>query len=223
MKFFADTANLEDLTELISLGVVDGCTTNPLIIAREQHHDIERHLKEVLQLVEGPVSIEVTSNDYEEMIKQAREFNSWAKNVVVKIPMNKEGMRAVATLKKEGIKTNVTACMSTKQAIFAAKAGADYVSLFWGRIDDMGHDAKYIADEVAEIFKRHNMRTEIIVGSLRSQSNLNDAMKSGAHILTIPPKLFNNMIHHPRTESTIQEFLDNWDAFIKTSEPIKKT
>lgn len=217
MKFFADTANLEHLTELTSLGLIDGCTTNPLIMAKEQHYDFEAHLKEVLRLIKGPVSIEVTTNDYDEMIRQSKEFATWGKNVVVKIPMIKEGLRATATLTKLGIKTNVTCCMTTKQAVLAAKAGATYMSLFWGRISDLGVNAKQVVDETREIYDRHGIKTEIIVGSIRGQTDVNEAIKSGAHIITIPPNIFMDMIYHPRTESTIKEFLDKWDAFIKSN------
>ncbi|MFH1916035.1 MAG: transaldolase family protein [Nanoarchaeota archaeon] len=215
MKFFADTANLESLTELLDLGLIDGCTTNPLIMAKEKHHDFEAHIKEVARLVKGPVSVEVTTNDYDEMVSQARKFSTWAKNIVVKIPMNHQGLRAVTTLRKEGIKTNVTCCMTTKQAVLAAKAGATYMSLFWGRIEDLGVNARQVVDETREIYDRHKIQTEIIVGSLRNQSHLNEALKSGGHILTIPPDIFIAMIHHPRTVDTINEFLTKWDEFVK--------
>jgi transaldolase len=217
MKIFADTANLEALNELTELGIIDGCTTNPLIMAKEQHYDVEAHLKEVLRLIKGPVSIEVTSNEYEEMVKQARIFATWGKNAVIKVPVNKQGLRAVATLSKEGIKTNMTCCMTTKQAVLAAKAGATYMSLFWGRIEDLGANAKQVVDDTREIYDRHGMKTEIIVGSIRTQGNINDALKSGTHIITIPPNILLDMIHHPRTESTVKEFLDKWDAFVKSN------
>lgn len=215
MEIFADTADLNELKELISLGVVDGCTTNPSILVKAGNKDYTTQLKQILKLVEGPVSIEVMTNDTEEMIKQAREFAKWGKNVVVKIPMNINGLKAVAVLSKEGIKTNVTACMSTKQAVIAAKAGATYVSLFWARISDMGHDAKKTVEDTVKIFETHNFKTKIILGSFRQISHINDALMTGAHVLTIPTKLIIEMAWHPRTDSTINEFLEQWKDFQK--------
>nr|MDO8084628.1 transaldolase family protein [Candidatus Sigynarchaeum springense]MDO8118498.1 transaldolase family protein [Candidatus Sigynarchaeota archaeon] len=213
MQFFADTANIDELKELISLGIVEGCTTNPTICLKEKGCNFETQMKKIIDLVNGDVSIEVTSNKYEEMLKQARLFSSWGKNVVVKIPMNRDGLKAVFTLGKEGISTNVTACMATKQAILAAKAGAKYVSFFWARIEDMGHSAKDTVTSTVELFRFHEIPTKIIVGSLRQMSQINDALQTGADILTIVPELLYAMIDHPRTESTIAEFLDNWKKF----------
>lgn len=213
MKIFADTAVIEELKEFISWGVVDGCTTNPIIMSRAGNKDYKTQMKEILKLVDGPVSLEVTTNDTEEMITQARELAAMGPNVVVKIPMNVAGLKATAILSKEGIKTNVTACMTTKQAILAAKAGATFVSLFWGRIEDMGHDAYKEVNDTAEILEKHGLPAEIIIGSFRTMGQINQAMMSGAHILTIPSPLLSKMAHHPRTDSTIQEFLDEWERF----------
>src|SRR3989344_1212226 len=205
MEIFADTADLGELNELISLGVVDGCTTNPIIMAKAGNKNANSQMQQILKLIDGPVSLEVTTNDLELMLSQARNYAKMGNNVVVKLPMNIEGLKAVAILSKENIKTNVTACMSTKQAVIAAKAGATYVSLFWARIADMGYDAKKIVTETAEIFRLHNFRSQI-----------NDALLTGAHVLTIPTNLLNEMVWNPRTESTIQEFIDKWDNFQKT-------
>lgn len=216
MEIFADTADLNELKELISLGVVDGCTTNPTILVKAGNKDYTTQIKQILELVKGPVSIEVITNDTEEMIKQAREFASWGKNVVVKIPMNINGLKAVAVLSKENIKTNVTACMSTKQAVIAAKAGATYVSLFWARISDMGYDAKRTVEDTVKIFEMHKFKTKIILGSFRQISHINDALMTGAHVLTIPTKLLVEMAWNPRTDSTINEFLEQWKDFQKS-------
>jgi len=179
-------------------------------------------MKKILDLGTGPVSIEVTSNDLDEMLSQARMFATWGKDVVVKLPMNINGLKACKILTQEDIKTNVTACMSTKQAILAAKAGATYVSIFWARIEDMGYDASTVVRETREILDTHNMGSKIIVGSFRSMSHIITAMKTGAHVLTIPSDLLKQMHWNPRTESTINEFLDQWNSFHKDNDPVKR-
>src|SRR3989339_1722158 len=181
LKIFADTASLDELKELKSWGIVDGCTTNPKIVATEGA-DFEKRMKEILKLVEGPVSIEVTSNDLDLMVKEGREFASWGKNVVIKLPMTINGLKALQFLKKEGIKTNLTACMSVNQAIIAGKAGATYVSLFYSRIGDSGADAKEVVRKSADIFSRQGINSEIIVGSIRVMSQINEAAEAGAHV-----------------------------------------
>jgi len=214
MEIFADTASLEELKELLSMGVISGCTTNPKICAKEGV-DFKTRMKEILHLVKGPVSIEVTTNDYDLMIKEAQEYSSWAKNSVVKVPMNANGLKAVKTLKEMGIKTNVTACMSAKQAVLPALAGADYVSIFWARIEDMGYSAKHVAEQSVKIFKDSNFMSKIILGSFRQVSQINDAIQTGADILTIQPQNIKDMIINPRTTETINEFLESWEEFKK--------
>ncbi|MBD3203186.1 fructose-6-phosphate aldolase [Candidatus Woesearchaeota archaeon] len=215
MKIFADTANLKDLKELISWGIVDGCTTNPSIVAKEKGVDFKTRMKEIIDLVDGPVSIEVTTNDLHEMITESKKYAAWGDNVNVKIPMGITGLKAVNILNKNDIKTNVTACMSTKQAVLAAKAGATFVSLFWARMEDMGYNSELIVGETAEIFERHNIKSEIILGSFRQVSHINRAMLSGAHILTIPTPILKKLPWNPRTKSTIDEFLKSWEEFNK--------
>ncbi len=214
MEIFADTASLKDLKELLSWGIISGCTTNPKICATEGV-DFKKRMKEILQLVKGPVSIEVTTNDYELMLEEAKEYSSWGGNVVVKVPMNVSGLRAVKTLKETGIKTNVTACMSAKQAILPALAGADYVSIFWARIEDMGYNAQTVAEDTVKAFKDSNVESKIILGSFRQISHINRAILTGAHILTITPDIIRNMVVNPKTTETIQEFLDYWEEFKK--------
>jgi len=214
MEIFIDTANIEDIKEAISWGVIDGCTTNPKIVSRE-NAPFEKRMKKILELVDGPVSIEVTTNDTEEMVKEAEEYNTWAPNVVIKIPMTVNGLKAVNILSKKGIRTNVTAAMSMKQAVLAAKAGATYVSLFWGRIEDMGYDAEKVVAESVDVFAIHGFKTRIIIGSLRQVSHINRAIRVGAHILTIPPAVLKQMAWNPRTESTIDEFLEFWAGYKK--------
>ena len=214
MKIFADTASLDELKELKSWGIVDGCTTNPKIVATEGA-DFEKRMKEILKLVEGPVSIEVTSNDLDQMVKEGREFASWGKNVVIKLPMTINGLKALQFLKKEGIKTNLTACMSVNQAIIAGKAGATYVSLFYSRIGDSGADAKEVVRKSADIFSRQGINSEIIVGSIRVMSQINEAAEAGAHVVTIPYKILLQMTQNAKTDETIDEFLKFWQAYRK--------
>lgn len=212
MKIFADTANIEELKEFKSWGVIDGCTTNPIICAKAGITDFESHMKAILELLNGkPVSIEVTTNDHKEMLTQAREFSKWGNNVVVKLPMNVAGLKSTAKLSEEGMKINVTACMDPVQAVLAAKAGAAYVSLFWGRIEDMKVDASNVVRETRNVLDTHDMKAQIIVGSLRSVSDATRAMKTGAHVLTIPSETLKKLHYHPRTESTINEFLTQWN------------
>ena len=213
MKIFADTANLDELRELASWGIIDGCTTNPLIIAKEKDCKFKDRILEIRSIVKGPISVEVISEDAEGMIREAREFNSWCDDIAIKIPITPEGLKAVTALSKEGIKTNVTVCMNNRQCMLAAKAGATYVSLFWGRIEDMGYDAEDVTTELRQMLDLHGYKTEIILGSIRVNTDLNRAMRSGAHILTIPGPLLLKSAYHPRTESTIKEFLDGWAKF----------
>jgi transaldolase len=220
MKIFADTANIDEIKEFASWGVIDGCTTNPMICVKSGVKDLEGHMRQILALGTGHVSIEVTSNDLDEMLEQARWFATWDENVVVKLPMNVNGLKACKILTEEGVKTNVTACMSTKQAILAAKAGATYVSIFWARIEDMGYDAATTVRDTREIFDTHGMSSQIIIGSFRSISHVLTAMKTGAHVLTIPSDLLRQMPWNPRTESTINEFLDQWSKFHGGEDPV---
>jgi transaldolase len=219
MEIFIDTAIISEIREAQSWGVVDGCTTNPKLIAMA-NVDFEKTMKEILELVKGPVSIEVTTNDTEEMIREGEYYNRWGANVVIKLPMSIEGLKAVKVFKEKGIKTNVTAVMSCKQAVLAAKAGATYVSLFWARIEDMGYDAEQIVRDTVQIFNEHHFDSKIILGSFRQNSQVNSALRTGAHVLTITFNLIKEMAWNPRTETTIQEFLKFWDEY-KQKNPIK--
>jgi len=215
MEIFIDTAIVSEIREAQSWGVVDGCTTNPKLIAMA-NVDFEKTMKEILQEVHGPVSIEVTTNNLDEMIKEAEHYNKWGSNVVIKIPMSIDGLKAVKMLTERGIKTNVTAVMSMKQAVLAAKAGATYVSLFWGRIEDMGYDAEQVIRETVEIYNTHQFKAKIILGSFRQNSQVMRALRTGAHVLTLTFPLIKEMAWNPRTESTINEFLQFWDDYKKT-------
>ncbi len=209
MKIFIDTANVEEIRKANDLGIVDGVTTNPSLLAREKRKfgDLVR---EIAKIADFPVSIEAVSMEAEAMINEARQIASISPNIVVKIPMTENGLKAVKVLSKEGIKTNVTLVFSTNQALLAAKAGATYVSPFIGRLDDLGHEGMHIIEEIAEIYRNYGYKTEIIVASVRHPLHVIEAARIGAHIATIPPNVIRLMIMHPLTDIGLQRFLEDW-------------
>lgn len=220
VKFFIDTGDISKVEEYKKLGIFDGVTTNPMLVTKEGG-DMRKDFKEFnlkMLNVAGdiPVSIEVTCNDYDGMVKEAHELARLGKNVVIKIPMHKDGIIACKTLTDEGIKVNVTACMNARQCLIAASAGATYASIFFARVYDMGYDPVPIIREAVTFLDEHNAnkrfdrRTDLIVGSLRSLYDIDQAIRSGAHILTVPYRFIDGMIYHVRTEETINEFLKNW-------------
>lgn len=215
MEIFVDSANIEEIKEIISWGIVDGCTTNPKIASMEKNKDFESNTREILKIVNGPVSVEVTTNNLNEMLIEAEKYASWGNNVVVKVPMGIAGLKAVKILKEKGIKTNVTACMSSGQTILAAKAGADYASLFYSRIGDMGYDATKVVEDTVRLFEISKVNTKIIVGSIRHLMQIIDAALAGAHVLTIPPQFLHQMTKNPKTDESIQEFLQAWESHRK--------
>lgn len=214
MKFFLDTANVDEIKRITDLGLVDGVTTNPTIIAREGR-PFEEVIKEICSIVEGPVSAEVIGLKAEEMIKEARELAKWAPNVVVKIPMTEEGLNAVNVLSKEGIKTNVTLIFSVAQGLMAAKAGATFISPFIGRLDDIGVDGLKLIERLKIVLDNYGLKSEIIAASVRHIGHLEAAAEAGAHIATIPGSLFPKLWSHPLTDKGIEGFLKDWDAFNK--------
>ncbi len=209
MKFFIDTANLEQIRQAWDLGVICGVTTNPSLAAKEKE-DFKSLILAIAEIVDGPVSAEVVSTDTEGMIQEARSLAAWAKNIVVKIPLTAEGLKAVKVLAKEQIKTNVTLIFSANQALLAARAGAAYVSPFIGRLDDIGHDGMAVVADTAEIFRIHDIPAEIIAASIRHPVHVTDAARAGAHIATVPYALIQQMLKHPLTESGIARFLEDW-------------
>jgi len=209
MKFFLDTANIEEIKRVASLGLVDGVTTNPTIIAREGR-DFEEVIKEICSIVDGPVSAEVIELTTEEMVKEARVLAGWAPNVVVKIPMTEAGLEAVNILSKEGIKTNVTLIFTVAQGLMAAKAGATYVSPFVGRLDDIGTDGLQLIRSLKVVLSNYNFKTEIITASVRSLEHVEEAAVVGADIVTIPGNLFPKLWGHPLTDKGIEQFLEDW-------------
>lgn len=210
MKIFLDTANIEDIKEINSLGVIHGITTNPSLIAKEKR-DLKETLKEIASIVDGPISGEVISLDYENMIKEAEELAGIHKNIVVKIPMTYDGLKAVSYLSKKGIRTNVTLIFSAAQALLAARAGASYVSPFLGRLDDIGSNGLILIEDISEIFNVHNIQTEIIAASIRNPIHVIEAAKLGANIGTLPPSVIRALINHPLTDAGIEKFKEDWE------------
>lgn len=213
MKFFIDTANVEEIKKAVELGIVDGVTTNPSLIAREGRDFIEV-VKEITEIVDGPISAEVISLEADKMVEEAQELVAKINNpnLVIKIPMCAEGLKATSRLSKMGIKTNVTLIFSTAQALLAAKAGATYVSPFVGRLDDIGHDGISLIEDIANIFAIYDIPTEIIAASIRTSAHVTAAARAGSHIATIPYKVFEEMLKHPLTTSGIEKFLSDWES-----------
>ena len=211
MKFFIDTANIDEIREANALGVLDGVTTNPSLVAKENvsFHD---RLKEIAaEVTQGSISAEVLSLKAEEMIEEGKELAAIAPNITIKVPMTPDGLKAVAAFKKLGIKTNVTLIFSANQALLAARAGAAYVSPFLGRLDDIGHDGLALIEQIADIFAIHDIETEVIAASIRHPMHITEAALKGAHIATVPFKVIMQLFNHPLTEAGIEKFLADWN------------
>ena len=214
MKLFIDTANVSHIKEIESWGVICGVTTNPSLIAKEGRN-FEEVVKEITGIVDGPISAEVIDTKADGMVKEARELAKIHKNVVIKIPMTAEGLKATKVLTAENIKTNVTLVFSAAQALLAARAGATYVSPFLGRLDDIGMDGMNLIEEIVEIYDVHNIETEIIAASIRNPIHVLSAARLGAHIATVPYATLVQMVNHPLTDSGIERFLEDWKGAVK--------
>ena len=214
MKFFLDTADVAAIKAINELGVVDGVTTNPTIISREGR-DFKTVIQEICEIVSGPVSAEVIGLTAPEMIAEARDIAKWADNVVVKIPLTTEGLKAVSVLSKEGIKTNVTLIFTVSQGLMAMKAGATFISPFVGRLEDIGTDAYQLIADLRTIIDIYDFEAEIIAASIRNSAHVEAVEKLGAHIATIPDNLFEKMTQHPLTTNGIAQFMKDWETFKK--------
>ena len=216
MKFFLDTADVKEIREAWSMGLLDGVTTNPTLIAKSgrKFHEV---LKEICSFLDGPVSAEVISTDAEGMVREGRELALLHKNIVIKIPLIKEGLKAVRILEKEKIRTNVTLCFSANQALLAAKAGASYVSPFIGRLDDQGQVGMDLIEDIRLIYDQYGFKTEIIVASIRHPIHVLEAAKIGADIATIPFDVYEKLFKHPLTEIGLKKFLEDWKKVPKES------
>ena len=209
MKFFIDTANIGEIKKANDLGLLDGVTTNPTLVSREGR-EFKDLIKEICSIVDGPVNAEVVSTDAEGMLKEARELAKLAENIVVKIPLIKEGLKAVKVLSAEGIRTNVTLCFSPIQALMAAKAGAAYISPFVGRLDDISHRGMELVEQIVTIYDNYGFQTEVIVASIRNPVHVLEAALMGADISTVPYKVMEQLIKHPLTDIGLESFLADW-------------
>ena len=211
MKYFIDTANVEEIRKVAELGIIDGVTTNPSLIAKEGRV-FEEVIKEITGIIDGPISAEVVSLDAEGMVKEANELIKIHKNIVIKVPMTADGIKATSMLSKRGIKVNVTLIFSATQALAAAKAGAAYVSPFVGRLDDIGLEGMDLVEEIMLIFNNYGIDTEVIVASVRNRNHLTQAALAGADIATIPYKVIMDSLKHPLTDQGIEKFLKDWES-----------
>ncbi len=212
MKFFIDTADLDEIREANDLGVLDGVTTNPSLCYKIGVKDFEGHVAEICDILDGDVSAEVISTTHDEIMEEAHNLAAIADNVVVKVPLIKEGIKAIKSLSDEGIRTNCTLCFSASQALLAAKAGATYISPFIGRIDDISSDGMQLIEDVVQIYDNYGLETEVLAASIRHPMHVMEAARLGADVATMPMKVINQLLQHPLTDIGLQRFIDDWEA-----------
>ena len=210
MKFFIDTANLDEIKEANELGLIDGVTTNPSLVAKEGKVDFKKHLAKICEMVKGDISAEVTALDTEGMLKEGREFAKIAPNIVVKCPLTLDGLKATRIFREEGTKVNVTLCFSAAQALLAAKAGASYISPFVGRLDDIGQNGMALIADIVQIYGNYNYETEVLVASVRHPMHIVESALLGADVATIPFKVIQQLVKHPLTDKGLENFLSDW-------------
>ncbi|HET9525314.1 MAG TPA: fructose-6-phosphate aldolase [Pyrinomonadaceae bacterium] len=210
MKFFLDTASLNDIREGVALGICDGVTTNPSLVAKEGNVEFKQHVAAICEIVKGPVSAEVTSSDLDGMIREGLEYSKIAPNVVIKCPLTRDGLKATRHLSEEGIRVNVTLCFSAGQAILAAKAGASFISPFLGRLDDIGENGLDLLQTIVEIYQNYSWKTEVLAASLRHPIHVIEAARMGADIATMPFKVIDQLFNHPLTDKGQAQFLADW-------------
>lgn len=219
MKIFLDTANIEQIKKYNDLGLLDGITTNPTLLSKEKEAP-EKLMATIVRTVNGPVSLEVISTDYDGMIREGNALSKYGSNVVVKIPMTADGLKAVKQLGTQGIKTNVTLIFSPNQALLAAKAGASFVSPFIGRLDDIGEIGMDVVRDTVQIFRNYSFNTEVLVASIRHPLHVIDAAKLSAHVVTLPPEVLGKMINHPLTDLGLARFLEDWKKAVSSNPSI---
>lgn len=210
MKFFLDTANLNEIREAAALGILDGITTNPSLVAKEGK-PFQETILEICSVVNGPVSVEVTATDLSGMLQQGRDYAKWHKHVVVKLPITRDGVKGCKVLVGEGIKVNMTLCFSPNQALLVAKAGATYVSPFVGRLDDISHVGMDLVRQIVQIYKNYDYPTQVLAASLRHPLHVVEAALAGAHVATMPAKVLDLMFQHPLTDKGLAQFLKDWE------------
>lgn len=216
MKFFLDTANLEQIKKYASWGVIRGVTTNPTLIAKE-NVSLEKRIKEIAEVVDGPISAEVIATDLEGMLEEGRKYAKWHKNIYVKVPATPEGLQAIKVFKKEGIHTNLTLVFSSSQALLGAKAGADLISPFVGRLDDISEDGMALIADIVQIFRNYSVKSELLVASIRHPRHVVESAMIGADIASMPAEVMDKMIKHPLTDIGIERFLEDWKK-VKSSQ-----
>ena len=210
MKFFVDTANLDEIKEANELGVVDGVTTNPSLVAKEGDIDFKQRIAEICEVVSGDVSAEVTAIDTEGMLNEGRELAKIADNVVIKVPLTWDGLKATKAFTAEGVKTNVTLCFSSSQALLAAKAGATYISPFIGRLDDLSQNGMDLIEDIVQIYDNYGFKTQVLAASIRHPMHIVDSALAGADVATVPFKVFQKIVKHPLTDKGLDAFLADW-------------
>lgn len=210
MKFFIDTANLDEINEANELGLIDGVTTNPSLVAKEGDVDFKKHIAKICKIVKGDVSAEVTALDTEGMLKEGRALAKIAKNVVIKVPLTLDGLKACRIFRAEGTKVNVTLCFSAAQALLAAKAGASYISPFIGRLDDVAQDGMQLIRDIVQIYDNYGFETEVLAASIRHPMHIVDCALAGADVATIPFKVIQQLVKHPLTDKGLDSFLADW-------------
>jgi len=210
MKIFIDTGHIKDIEALVPLGIIDGITTNPSLLAKEQG-DYRENLKKICDIVQGPVSAEVTELVWDAMVRQGRDLAAIDKHIVVKVPLTRDGIRACKTLAQEGIRVNVTLCFSATQALLAAKVGATYISPFVGRLDDISTNGMELIRDIVDIYENYDFHTEVLVASVRNPMHVVEAARLGADICTCPPAIIDSLFNHPLTDSGLKKFLADWD------------
>jgi transaldolase len=220
MKIFLDTANIASIRHYSEMGMVDGITTNPTLLSKESG-DPEEIIREIIKIVQGPVSLEVISTEINQIMEEAYILQRYGSNVVIKVPMIPDGLKAVKKLKEEGIETNVTLVFSANQALLAAKAGASYVSPFIGRLDDIGNEGMSLIRDINQIFKNYQYNTKILVASIRHPIHVIEAAKLGADVVTLPPDILGKMFLHPLTDKGLKIFISDWENLKKTNPSIK--
>jgi len=220
MKIFLDTANIVSIRHYSEMGMVDGITTNPTLLSKERG-DPEEIIREIVKMVQGPISLEVISTEINQIMEEAYILQRYGSNVVIKVPMIPDGLKAVKKLKEEGIDTNVTLVFSANQALLAAKAGASYVSPFIGRLDDIGNEGMTIIRDIHQIFKNYQYNTKILVASIRHPIHVIESAKAGADVVTLPPDILGKMFLHPLTDNGLKTFISDWENLKKTNPSIK--
>jgi len=210
VRIFLDTANIEQIRKAAKLGIISGVTTNPSLVSMEGQADYQAAIKEICSIIPGPISAEVLGEEVESMIEQARDISTWAPNIVIKIPATTTGLEATSILARDNIKVNFTLCFSLNQALLGALAGATYVSLFVGRLDDVGHDGMQVVKDIVEVFNHYQLPTQVIAASIRHPLHCVAAAKAGAHIATVPYSVLMQMIRHPLTDIGVTRFLADW-------------